>query len=469
MYSLMKFRKLLPVALVCFAFLPQMQAAPIPNPLGTPLPGYPNPDGCYAAFTTAEGCNALALLGSGVGNTGLGWYSLFLVGSGSFNTGTGAGALALTTAGQNTATGAGAMLLNTSGRRNTVAGTDALLYNDTGLYNGAVGAFALFNNTNGFSNNAMGDSALLSNVHGAQNTALGDLALGNNDFTAAGLANFNTGVGAEVLLNNTNGDSNNAVGAYALSGNTIGVFNQAMGVLALASNLVGSANIAIGDSALINAGTGGPSSFNTVIGDAAGGALTSGSDNIYIGATAGGPAVESGAIRIGDPSFISGAWIAGIFGNLTPGVPVYINASGRLSTTPSSQRYKEDIKSMDKASEALFALKPVTFRYKKEFDATGTPQFGLVAEEVAKVNPDLVYRDNEGKIYSVRYEAVNAMLLNEFIKEHRTMEKQQATMASQEAQIKWLTEIVKQQATQIQKVSAQLEMIRPTPQVVGNH
>ena len=124
---------------------------------------------------------------------------------------------------------------------------------------------------------------------------------------------------------------------------------------------------------------------------------------------------------------------------------------------------------MDKASEALFALKPVTLRYKKEFDATGTPQFGLVAEEVAKVNPDLVYRDNEGKIYSVRYEAVNAMLLNEFIKEHRTMEKQQATMASQEAQIKWLTETVKQQATQIQKVSAQLEMIRPTPQVVETH
>jgi len=469
MYSLMKFRKLLPVALVCFAFLPQMQAAPVPNPLGTPLPGYPSPDGCYAAFTTAEGCNALALLGAGVGNTALGWYSLFLVGGGNFNTGTGAGTLALTTASGNTATGAGAMLLNTSGRRNTAAGEDTLLYNDTGLYNGAFGAFALFNNTNGFSNNAMGDSALLSNVHGAQNTALGDLALANNDFTADGLGNFNTAVGAETLLNNTNGDSNNAVCAYALSGNTIGIFNQAMGVLALSSNLVGSANIAIGDSTLVNLGTGGPSSFNTAIGDFAGGGLTSGSDNIYIGATSGGPAVESGAIRIGDPLFVSGCWIAGIFGNLTPGVPVFINALGKLSTTPSSQRYKEDIKRMDKASEALFALNPVTFRYKKEFDATGTPQFGLVAEEVAKVNPDLVYRDNEGKIYSVRYEAVNAMLLNEFIKEHRTVEKQQATMASQEAQIKWLTETVKQQATQIQKVSAQVEMIRPTPQVVENH
>ena len=126
----MKFRKLLPVALVCFAFLPQMQAAPVPNPLGTPLPGYPSPDGCYAAFTTAEGCNALALLGAGIGNTALGWYSLFLVGGGSFNTGTGAGALALTTASENTATGAGAMLLNTSGRRNTAAGINAMLNND---------------------------------------------------------------------------------------------------------------------------------------------------------------------------------------------------------------------------------------------------------------------------------------------------------------------------------------------------
>ncbi len=466
MYSLIRFTKLVPVVLACLAFLPQVQAGPyvfraVPDVV-------PPPDGEYGG-STAEGYQALFSLTTGAFDTALGWRSLYTDTDANFNTGTGAGTLALNNGRENTATGAGSMLLNTSGFRNTAAGMVTLLNNDTGLYNCAFGAFGLFNNTNGFSNNAVGDSALLSNVHGAQNTAVGDLALASNDFSASGLANFNTAVGAEALLNNTNGDSNNAVGAYALSGNTIGVFNQAMGVLALSSNLVGSANIAIGDSALVNAGTGGPSSFNTAIGDLAGGNLTGGSDNIYIGATSGGPAVESGAIRIGDPLFVSGCWIAGIFGNLTPGVPVYINALGKLSTTPSSQRYKEDIKRMDKASEALFALKPVTFRYKKEFDATGTPQFGLVAEEVAKVNPDLVYRDNEGKIYSVRYEAVNAMLLNEFIKEHRIVEKQQTTMASQEAQIKWLTETVKQQATQIQKVSAQVEMIRPTPQVVENH
>ena len=468
MYSLMKFKKLLPVALVCFAFLPQMQAAPIPNPLGTPLPNYPNPDGCYAAFTTAEGCNALALLGAGVGNTALGWYSLFLVGDASFNTGTGAGALAVTTARENTATGAGAMLLNTSGFRNTVAGTDALLFNNNGVYNGAVGAFAMFNNIDGFSNNAMGDSALLSNVHGAQNTAVGDLALANNDFLGGGLANFNTAVGAETLLNNTNGDSNNAVGAFALTGNTIGIFNQAMGFAALSSNLVGSANIAIGDSALVNLGTGGPSSFNTVIGDLAGGALTSGNDNIYIGATSGGPAVESGTIRIGDPGFVGACFIAGIATSApNDGANVHVDAAGRLTPSVSSARYKKDIKPMDKASESLLALKPVTFSYKN--DAKAIQHYGLVAEEVAKVNPDLVVVDDGGKPWSVRYDEVNAMLLNEFIKEHRMMEKQQATIASQEAQIKWLTETVKQQATQIQKVSAQLEMIRPTPQVVENH
>ena len=466
MYSLIRFTKLVPVVLACLAFLPQVQAAPAPYVFRAIPDVVPPPDGEYGG-STAEGYQALFSLTTGAFETALGWRSLYSDTTGNYNTGTGAGTLALNNGRENTATGAGSMLLNTSGFRNTAAGMVTLLYNDTGLYNCAFGAFGLFNNTNGFSNNAVGDSALLSNVHGAQNTAVGDLALANNDITGAGLGNFNTAVGAETLLANTNGDSDNAVGAYALSANTTGVFNQAMGVLALSSNTTGAANIAVGDSAL--GSLAGSSSFNTVIGDLAGGSLTGGSDNIYIGATSGGPAVESGAIRIGDPLFVSGCWIAGIFGNLTPGVPVYINALGKLSTTPSSQRYKEDIKRMDKASEALFALNPVTFRYKKEFDATGTPQFGLVAEEVAKVNPDLVYRDNDGKIYSVRYEAVNAMLLNEFIKEHRIVEKQQATMASQEAQIKWLTETVKQQATQIQKVSAQVEMIRPTPQVVENH
>jgi hypothetical protein len=134
----------------------------------------------------------------------------------------------------------------------------------------------------------------------------------------------------------------------------------------------------------------------------------------------------------------------------------------------SSARFKDDIKPMNQASESILSLKPVTFRYKKNLDAKGTPQFGLVAEEVAKVNPDLVVTGPDGKPYTVRYEAVNAMLLNEFLKQHRVVDKQQATIASQDAKIEWLTTTLKAQAKQIQKVSAQLEMIRPTPQIVEN-
>src|SRR5207302_3343724 len=121
------------------------------------------------------------------------------------------------------------------------------------------------------------------------------------------------------------------------------------------------------------------------------------------------------------------------------GVPVLVDGTGKLGTLPSSKRFKTDIKPMDKASEVLFALNPVTFRYKKQIDAKGIPQFGLVAEEVEKVNPDLVARDRDNKVQAVRYEAVNAMLLNEFLKEHRTMQEQQARIALQESQIEALT------------------------------
>src|SRR5439155_14270954 len=178
---------LIPIVIVCFGLLPQMQAALPPE-----IPG--NPDGCYPAFTTAEGCNALALLGGGIGNSAFGWYSLFLAGDASFNTGVGAGALALTTTGadSNTAVGTGAMLLNTTGIRNTALGTNALLYNDSGSSNNAVGAFALFYNIDGLSNNAFGDSALELNIHAFENTAIGDFALANNENTGNGLGNYNT-------------------------------------------------------------------------------------------------------------------------------------------------------------------------------------------------------------------------------------------------------------------------------------
>ena len=152
-------------------------------------------------------------------------------------------------------------------------------------------------------------------------------------------------------------------------------------------------------------------------------------------------------------------FIAGISGTAVVGDAVVVDAKGQLGTATSSARFKNDIKPMDKASESILTLKPVTFRYKS--DSKGAPQFGLIAEEVAKVNPDLVVRDRKGEIYSVRYEAVNAMLLNEFLKEHRKNEEQEATIARLGKQIEALT-------AGLQKVSAQLEASKPAPQMVNN-
>src|SRR5437870_175179 len=431
--------------------LPKMQAALPPE-----IPG--NPDGCYPAFTTAEGCNALSLLGSGIGNTGVGWYSLFLVGDASFNTGVGAGALALTTTGadSNTAVGTAAMLLNTSGTQNVAIGTDALLFNDNGAYNNAVGAFALFNNISGFSNNAFGNSALFTNINGFENTAIGDLALANNDITGHSLASFNTGVGAAALNGNTDGVANTAVGAGALTSNDTGSVNTAVGVGALNSNTDGERNTAVGFDALLNLAMG---INNIALGVGAGNSITGGSFNIYIGNLGVGP-IEAVTIRIGDPTIHKSTYIAGISGaTASGGMAVYVNPDGKLGTSPSSKRFKEDIQPMDKASEAVFALKPVTFRYKKELDPKSIPQFGLIAEEVEKVDPDLVVRDKEGKPYAVRYEQINAMLLNEFLKEHRTVQEQQK-------EIDALRNELKEQRVLIQKVSAQVEMSNPARQVV---
>jgi hypothetical protein len=223
--------------------------------------------------------------------------------------------------------------------------------------------------------------------------------------------------------------------------------------LALFSNTTGIGNTAEGGSALILNTTG---FSNTAIGASAGANQTTGSSNVYIGAGMSGVAGEGGA-----------CYIASIFSQTSAsGIPVLINSSNRLGTTTSSKRFKEAIKSMNKASEALFALKPVAFRYKRDIDPAGTPQLGLVAEDVDKVNPDLVVRDKEGKPYSVRYDQVNAMLLNEFLKEHRKVEQQrkdfEAVLAQQQKQIDTLT-------AGIQKVSAQLELSKHAPQTALNN
>src|SRR5204862_3360712 len=200
------------------------------------------------------------------------------------------------------------------------------------------------------------------------------------------------------------------------------------------------------------------------VGATAGINLTIGSNNIYVGNVGGGPG-ESARIRIGTQGTQTATYIAGISGAAVTGNQVVINSNGKLGVTASSARFKEKIQPMDKASESILALQPVTFRYKHELDPEGIPQFGLVAEDVERVAPDLVARDDQGKPYTVRYEAVNAMLLNEFLKEHRKVEQQrrdfEGAIAQQQMEIEALTATVKQQAAQIQKVSAQLEASKP--------
>jgi predicted ribosome quality control (RQC) complex YloA/Tae2 family protein len=179
---------------------------------------------------------------------------------------------------------------------------------------------------------------------------------------------------------------------------------------------------------------------------------------------------EANTIRIGTTGTQDNAYMAGISGvTVAGGVGVIVDTNGHLGTIVSAERFKDEIRPMDKAREAILALKPVTFRYKRELDRDGIPQFGLVAEEVEKVNPDLVARNADGKAYTVRYEAVNAMLLNEFLKEHKTVQEQGATIAELKKEIAALTATVKEQAAQIQKVSDQLELNKTASQIVLNN
>jgi hypothetical protein len=334
---------------------------------------------------------------------------------------------------------------------------NSLENNVAGQFNAATGAFALFANT-ADENTATGAVALFVNTTGAENTATGATALLSNT-----TGNTNTANGTGALFSNTTGSNNSAVGYEALSGNTKGDRNTACGVNAPQSNTTGGFNIALG-------------SF-------AGSNLTTGSNNIEIGHSC--FAGEHDTIRIGNTNHIA-TFIDGIYGvnEGSPALPVYISSGGQLGTVASSERFKKDIAKMEKASEAILSLRPVTFHYKS--DAKGIPQFGLIAEEVAKVNPDLVLPDKEGKPYTVRYDQVNAMLLNEFLKEHRKVEKLEATVAQQRKDFQAaiaqdreeMQAAVARLNEQIQKVSAQLaaaspsggglEASKPAPQVVNN-
>ena len=310
---------------------------------------------------------------------------------------------------------------------------------DAALFNTFAGDNALISNTTGAGNSAFGWQSLSTNTIGNFNTGVGGGALSVND------ADSNTAVGAAALLLNTSGTQNTAVGTDAMALNDSGSFNTANGAFALFNNTEGSDNTATGDNALLNNTTG---SDNIALGSSAGSAVIDASNVIAIGSDGG---------NVSDSCFIGN--IRDVQTQNADAIAVVVDSAGQLGTISSSQRFKTAIRPMSKASEAVLALKPVTFHYKT--DKTDTPQFGLIAEEVAKVNPDLVVRDKNGEIHTVRYEAVNAMLLNEFLKEHRVVQEQGATIARQQKQIEALT-------AGLQKVNAQLEVSKPAPQTVLN-
>jgi hypothetical protein len=336
---------------------------------------------------------------------------------------------------------------------NTAEGQNALLSRTTGTFNTAIGFFSLRAPTTASFCTGLGAGTLLANTAG-ENTATGAGALLSNT-TGSG----NTADGAFALLSNATGFRNAATGRFALFNNTTGSFNTAHGVDALYSNTAGDGNTANGLSALAFNTTG---AFNIALGTSAGQNLTTGDRNIDIGNL--GVANEGNTIRIGTTGDQSATYIAGIAGQTVGagGSTCYVDNDGKLGVFLSAHRFKTDIADMATASEAILALRPVTFHYKPELDKTGIPQFGLVAEEVEAINPDLVTRDKEGKVTTVRYEAVNAMLLNEFLKEHRKNQQQEATIARLEKQIEVLAE-------GLQKVSAELESADHAQQVAFNH
>jgi (2Fe-2S) ferredoxin len=350
---------------------------------------------------------------------------------------------------------------------NTADGHNALAHRTTGSFNSGLGWFSLFTLTTASLDTGVGAGTLALD-NGGENTAVGAAALLLN---TTGLDN--NAVGAFALLNNTTGDFNNAHGRGALEANTTGTENEAFGDLALTVSVTGDGNTAVGDDALDLANG---ASFNTAVGKEACNTCTTGGDNVAIGHNAlNGTVTASHNIAIGGPAvgpFADSSFTCFIYSidgeptsDIPSTVPVLIDSNNVLGTSASSRRYKHDIKPMDKASEGLFALKPISFIYNS--DRTGTTLFGLIAEDVAQVNPNLVaYRD--GTPYTVKYDQVNAMLLNEFLKEHKKVEEQQASISQLKSEMQTMVAQLKEQAAQIQKVSAQLEVNKPAPQVVAN-
>ena len=450
------------LALACFTVSPTALAVPRPSPTPTPTATPPLGEDRGNDNSAAENVDALNIITSGRENTAHGWHALSANTTGTGNTADGSYALSSNTTGwNNTAIGDYSLWANTSGSSNSAFGGGALNRNTTGFQNVAVGTAALAYNTSGGANIAVGDDALRSNTTGMENIAMGDATLKNNTTgsgnVAVGSATLMYSIGASWRLQGANtavgyrslaytgedwlspgGDGNTAVGDRAMESNVYGSFNCAFGLLALTTD---------------NGGTLG--SANTAIGNRAGYGLSSGIGNVYIG--------EQEMAR--DPgenyhTYIHNINTTSVSGGSADTVTIDLN-TGLLGHLTSSRRHKEDIKSMNDASETLYRLKPVTYRYKKEIDRNQALDYGLIAEEVAQIDPNLAIRNAKGEIETVRYSAINVMLLNEFLKEHKAFVEEQGKVKKLEAGLTGLLATVKEQAAQIEKVSAQLQMRQP--------
>ena len=373
MHQTLKLIRLIVPLVVCFALAPLAQAVG------------PDTDGTIPGANNGEGIGVLVSRTTGIWNTGTGFEALNNLTSGN----------------QNTATGLRALFNDTNGGFNTATGVFSLYSNTSGFFNNATGAYSLANNTEGDNNTANGYSALYFNTEGLNNTATGFAALYRNT-----TGNGNTANGFQALYGNTTGLGNTANGFEALYSNTIGGSNTATGVFALAGNISGNRN--------------------TTLGAFAGSGVTTASNVVCVGADATG---ENFSNRAYIPNI-------GVFAQAPAAGIEFVTvrlSDGKLGHNASSRRYKEDIKPMGDASEVLYKLKPVTFKFKEQ-DVDPKkgiqPQnldYGLIAEDVAEIDPKLAIRDGKGQIESVRYIAIYNMMLNEFIKEHRVQHKTEAT------------------------------------------
>jgi hypothetical protein len=336
--------------------------------------------------------------------------------AGGYNTAVGYAALAINTGSGNTAVGKSALSANLSGNENSAFGGGALTATTTGESNSAFGKHSLYSNLTGGSNAAFGQTSLYSNTTGSANSAFGQAAL-----SSATTASYNSAFGMYSLYSSATGGSNSAVGAFSLRYLESGQANSVLGNSALTNLRSGSGNIGVG----ANSGY----------------ALIEGNNNIYIGSYVDGTANESSTIRIGRSADHSRVFIAGAYGvnvSASIGQPVYIGNDGQLGTFNSSRRYKEDIRPIDNSAELVEKLSPVSFRYKKaQADGTKPLHYGLIAEEVEGIAPELVVYNAEGQVESVAYQMLIPILLDE-------LKRQQQINSTQAAEIDRLMTLEKE-------------------------